>query len=213
MIRQSTSQAPAGLSRHRLSGHYEALFRQLRFLHGSESESPRTLGVTSCESGEGVSTVAVNLAVSGAHSGCRVLLVDANTISPSLARTLLVAPRPGLAELLMGEADLKECIYTTATERLSVLPAGPLSAADRADYDWKRLRPIIDQLTADHELVIFDLPPVNALSPCPMIASLLDGVLLVVEAERTGGDAALRGKRQLSAAHAKLLGVVLNKGR
>jgi protein-tyrosine kinase len=213
MIRQSSTSPPAGRPRHRLSGHYEALFRQLRFLHGSASESPRTIGVTSCESGEGVSTVAVNLAVCGAHSGCRVLLVDANTMSPSLARTLLVAPRPGLAELLTGDADLHECIYTTATEGLSVLPAGPLSAADQADYDWTRLRPIINQLTADHQLVIFDLPPVNALSPCPVIASLLDGVLLVVEAEHTGSDAALRGKRQLCAANVKLLGVVLNKGR
>jgi capsular exopolysaccharide synthesis family protein len=213
MIRQSRSQGPACSARHRLSGHYEALFRQLRFLHDRQSEPPRTIGVTSCESGEGVSTVAVNLAVSGAHSGCRVLLVDANTISPSLARTLLVAPRPGLAELLTGEADLKECIHTTATTGLSVLPAGPLSPADQADYDWTRLRPIIDQLTADHAVVIFDLPPVNALSPCPVIASLLDGVLLVVEAERTGSDAALRGKRQLCAAHAKPLGVVFNKGR
>ncbi|MEQ8790491.1 MAG: CpsD/CapB family tyrosine-protein kinase [Pirellulaceae bacterium] len=212
MIRQTTTPSAASAPRHRLSGHYEALFRQLRFLQGGAAP-PRTVGVTSCKSGEGVSTVAVNLAICGAGSGCRILLVDANTMSPSLARTLLVAPRPGLADLLSGEAALEECIRPTTTERLSILPAGPLSAADRADFDWSRLEEIIAQVSSDYELVIFDLPPVEALSPCLVVASLLDGVLLVVEAERTGSDAALRSKRQLCAADAKMLGVVLNKGR
>jgi capsular exopolysaccharide synthesis family protein len=218
MIRESST-APAldaaetvGIARHRLSGHYEALFRRLRFAQAATA-APRTLGVTSCAGGEGVSTVAANLAICAARGGFRVLLVDANTANPSVARTFHVAPRPGLVDLLSGEAELDECRHATEIESLGVIPAGPAGDADTADLDWSRLAEVVAYLKPEYDLVVFDLPAADELSPCPFVAALLDGVLLVVESERTAGDTALRTKRQLELAGAKLLGVVLNKGR
>jgi capsular exopolysaccharide synthesis family protein len=219
MIRESSATAEQqavelpSAPRHRLSGHYEALFRRLRFTRAVVDAAPRTLGVTSCTGGEGVSTVAANLAISASRGGCRVLLVDANTANPSVARTFHVPPRPGLADMLVGEAELEECVHATAIEALLVLPAGPRGDHDASAFDWSHLAEIIAHLKQEYELVVFDLPAADELSPCPVVASLLDGVLLVVEAERTGGEAALRVKRQLELAGAKLLGVVLNKGR
>jgi capsular exopolysaccharide synthesis family protein len=218
MIRESTTaQAEAAAERspalrHRLSGHYEALFRRLRFARAVIA-APRTVGVTSSSSGEGVSTVAANLAISAARGGCRVLLVDANTRDPAVARTFHVAPRPGLAELLADEASLEDCIQETTYDSLFVLPAGPASDQDAGGVDWSRLEEIVEQLKAEYELLVFDLPAADELSPGLVVAALLDGVLMVVEAERTDGVAAARAKRQLEMAGAKLLGVVLNKGR
>lgn len=214
MIRQSSELAAprTRLVRHRLSGHYEALYRRVRFPRAGEA-APHTVGVTSSLEGEGVSTVAINLAISAAAGGCRTLLVDANFVSPSIARRLRLAPRPGLADLLGADAEFDECIYAAQIERLHVLPAGPTMEAGAADVDWSRLEEVARRAAADYDLVVFDLPPAQDLSSCLTVAAMLDGVLLVVEAERTAGDAALRSKRRLAAAGAKLLGVILNKGR
>jgi capsular exopolysaccharide synthesis family protein len=213
MIRQTTETTPVrtGGPRHRLSGHYEALYRRLRF-SSAQTPAPRTVGVTSAESGAGASTVAINLAIAAACGGCRTLLVDANLVSPTIARTLQVDPRPGLTDLLSGEVDLDECIYTTHIDRLAVLPAGPTVESSPLEVDWSRLKGMVRRAAADYELVVFDLPPTHELSAGLTVAALLDGVVLVLEADRTDSAVALRCKRQLVASGAKLLGVVLNKG-
>jgi Mrp family chromosome partitioning ATPase len=118
-----------------------------------------------------------------------------------------------LAELLADEASLEDCIQETTYDSLFVLPAGPASDQDAGGVDWSRLEEIVEQLKAEYELLVFDLPAADELSPGLVVAALLDGVLMVVEAERTDGVAAARAKRQLEMAGAKLLGVVLNKGR
>lgn len=198
--------------RHRLSGHYEALLRRLRH-ERANSSPPRAIGVTSCAGGEGASTVAANLAISAARTGCRVLLVDANIASPAVARALHVSPRPGLAELLSGEAEPEEAVHPTGVPNLFAIPAGPALDDDATGCDWSRLSENVELLVKRYDLVIFDLPPADELSPAAVIASVLDGAVLVVEADRTCGQAALRAKRQLQSGGAKLLGVVLNKGR
>lgn len=213
MIRQieSLSQPPVLDSqpgRHPLVEHYATLLRSVRSLR---SESGVCIGVTSCARQEGVTTVAGNLAVAAAQAGdMRVLLADTNAVHPELARRFGVLTKLGFAELVAGTTGGQDVIHRTNVDQLWVLPAGNEveTLADQPD-----LKARLDEFRRRFDLTIVDLPVANDLSPCGALARLLDGVLLVVEAERLHRDEVRRAKVRLQRSQANLLGVVFNKGR
>jgi len=174
----------------------------------------RTLGLTSCRSGEGVSTIAAHLAVAAAAcSDQPVLLVDANLASPSVQRTFGVQLAPGLAEVLSGGGQLPEVIQASPVARLSILAAGRWNERAGPAYDGAGLAGIIEALKRQFALLLFDLPAAGPPSPVTPLAALLHGVLLVVEAEKVRWEAAQRLKELLVRANVRLLGAVLNKWR
>jgi capsular exopolysaccharide synthesis family protein len=179
------------------------------------SEHPvRTLGLTSCCRGEGVSTLAAHLAMTAAsYDAGRVLLVDCDLAHPSVAARFGAAACPGLAECLRsGERD-GELFAATPVEGLWVLPAGRLRGSPASAFGSPRLAELVHDLAGRFALTVFDLPPVNQASCMGAIAPLLDGVLLVIEAERVPWEAVQRAKELLSRAEANVLGAVLNKRR
>ena len=128
MIHQHLETTPTNGSRRQPADHhppgdpYEPLVQRLRAI---QDGVPPAIGITSCRQGEGVSTVAANLAISAARSGSvRVLLVDANIDHPSIAATFAVDPCPGLAEALSQVVHPAGCIQQTSSEKLSVMAAG-----------------------------------------------------------------------------------------
>lgn len=195
--------------------YYRTILRQLDWpASGDDGRLFSTLGVTSCYDGEGVSTVAAELAVAAACGGDRrVLLVDGNLPRPSLADRFGVAPGPGLAEVLLEQQDVEQAVQTTNVPHLSLLPAGdPCGAIQRA-YDSAQLAPVIESLRQAFDLVVFDLPPAGQTGAALGLARLVDGVLLVVESERVRWEVAQRTKHFLLGAEVRLVGVVLNKRR
>lgn len=172
----------------------------------------QTLGLTSCYSGEGVSTLAAGLAEAAAMlSGRRVLVVDGNLDRPALHRTFSASLGPGLAEVLLRGDQVSQCVQSTATPGLLLLSAGRHQGNLASAYDAPSLFGLIETLRAQFDLVIFDLPPAHESSPAFRLAGLLDGVLLVVEAERVRAEVAGRAKELLTRDGAKLRGVVMNK--
>ncbi len=158
----------------------------------------RTIGVTSCNRGEGVSTVAAELAQSAAQCGeRRVLLVDCNLQHPSVHRRFAVSMCPGLADVLREGADEWPAIQASPLANLSLLPAGKADAHRPWHYEAAQLPAIVQALRGDFDLVVFDMPAVLEEASAGGIASLLDGVLLVVEAERIRWEAARRGQQAL----------------
>ncbi len=171
---------------------------------------PIVLGVAGCQDASGVSTVATALALGLArNSEDRVLLVDGNPAHHAANRIFGVDSRTGLTEIQMDSkgntAVVQTSVYvmsTTADER-----PPPRGAAGAMEDLIRRLR------GASAAFVVLDLPPVTDTSLTPRVARLLDGVLLVVEAEKVDRAIAAHARRLLEQAQAKIIGTVLNKRR
>ena len=198
----------------RASDHYEALMRRLQNMDNGSRGQPQTIGLTSCARGEGVSTVAANLAIHAAAVFSRpVLLVDAHAAHPSSSRMFRLKGSPGLAEALLGQIDPTDCIQPSRLENLSVLAAGSGTESAKGIYNSAALTKFLGALQREFGFIVFDLPTANELSPCFALAAKFDGVLLVIEAERVKSEVARWVKQQLVQSGAKLLGVILNKRR
>jgi capsular exopolysaccharide synthesis family protein len=190
--------------------YYDTLRDRLLLSSMDSLESLSLVAVTSTTSGEGVSTVATNLAVSLSHHG-NVLLVDANIVNPAVHKIFGMNLSPGLAEML--EAG-KPVPGTGAAHNLDVLAAGhPNGSIPLMFESAGALCGVLAQFRSDYRFVVFDLPPVNETSASLRLASLVDGVVLVVEAGRSRWESVQKVKKQLLQIRAKLLGVVLNKRR
>jgi capsular exopolysaccharide synthesis family protein len=104
-------------------------------------------------------------------------------------------------------------LQQTAVPGLKVLTTGPVPANPADLLSTRRIRPIIDSLSGSADLVLFDAAPVGLVAETAVLASQMDGVLLVVSAGKTRREAAVRAKSFLEKANARILGVVLNNAR
>jgi protein-tyrosine kinase len=183
----------------------EAVRPLLARLCGADDNDPplRAIGLLGCAGQEGVSTVAGALAAEAAATlRAPVLLVDGHFARPATQFEL------GLAEALRDGTPLAELIRPTSVPGLSLLAAGTaddLSAAGSAG--WAGL---VEALKDEFALVVWDLPPADAAGPAADVAARLDGLVLVVEAERTPLETVRRAAVALQS-RGHLLGVVLNK--
>jgi Mrp family chromosome partitioning ATPase len=214
MIRHLRPTGQTARVQHRSAGtaapEYYALVRQLAGQDGSAVI--RSLGVISAASGEGVSTVALQCALAAEQLFRQpVLLVEANLNRPSLARRFGLNPA-GMSDLLLGLEPRDECLHKLGGN-LWGCPAGSVVSQQVQSCSWEAMARAVDALQEGHRLTVWDLPAVEQNNLGLELASQLDGVLLVVEAERVAADVAQRAAEQLRGSGVKLLGAVLNKHR
>jgi capsular exopolysaccharide synthesis family protein len=191
------------------------VFRERLLLQSKRfKEAPRVLAVTGSHPGEGVSTVAANLAAVLARAGDgKVLLIDANLGHPSVHRIFRQKLAPGLIDVLKDGQTGEEAIIPSPVQNLDILSAGTANGDPSGIFSSGRLPSFLDSAKKDYRFVVIDLPTVNQASWAVRLASLCDGVALVVEAERSRREVAQRVKEQLLNSRAKVLGIVINKRR
>jgi polysaccharide biosynthesis transport protein len=147
----------------------------------STSRGSRVIAVTSCQPGEGKSTLSMNLAAALAQGGKRVVLVDTDMRRPSVYWRLGLSEKKGLSEFLTGLEPLDRVVQTHKTlSTLDVIPSGicpPLPADLLASDQMKRF---VDELRERYEYVIFDSPPALSVTDPLIVASLADGLVLVI---------------------------------
>ena len=197
--------APAHLSS-KESAPYATLIRRLTTMATSQA-----IGLTSCAHAEGVSTVAANLAVAAAiESAGPVLLIDTHFAQPQIQTMFGLPSGPGFVDALSGDTKLPECIRPTSIPNLHVMGPGVAAVTLCSAGGPATFRSLIETLKLEYPWVLFDLPIV---SEChfPTLISNLDGILLVVEAERLRRQVVMRAQQQLENNDAKVLGVVFNK--
>lgn len=170
-----------------------------------------TLLVSSAEPGEGKSTVAANLAIIHAQKGMQVILVDCDLRRPAQQKLFNLAGSVGFTNLILGTASLEEAAQEVGIDNLRVIPSGPLPPNPTEMLDSARARQLMQELKQQADLVLFDAPPATVLSDPIVLSTLVDGVLVVVEAGQTNRNVIARAVYHLIAAKARLLGVVLNK--
>ena len=198
----------------RVRQYYETLGEQLLQSSDGSTEKPRVFAVVSCHRGEGVSTIAANLATWLAQRGNRdVLLVDANTTHPSVHRIFKKKLSPGLVDVLENGQGNGDAILNSPVQNLHILSAGRVKVNLSQIFDFDRFSKRLSSIKEHYRFVVFDLPAVSQMSIVPRLASLCDGVIIVVEAERLRWEVVQRMKERLVKAEANVLGVVLNKRR
>ena len=194
--------------------HYRALLRRLDWPVSEQGTPLQTLGVTSCFHGEGVTTVAAQLAATAAATPARrILLVDAHLRTPAVANSFGFPPTSGFADAVLAGSHENLQILTTRIPNLSLITAGMAQRNPDHVYDSPALAAFVEELKSDFDLIVFDLPPCGGAHAPLRLAEQLDGVLLVVEAERVRQQDARRVRELLSHARVRLVGAVLNRQR
>ncbi len=216
------------------------VFRTLRtsVLFFDPKTPPKTLLLTSSQAGEGKTATIVNLAFSLAQLGARVLLIDADLRKPRCHHALGIARGPGLTEILLDEADLDTVVRHIPLPQgeSSDGRTPPRGAADRArppaperleaelafvqsgrlvDHTTEllaspRMRALLSRGAEAYDLVLVDSPPVFPVADASLLATMVDGVVMVVRGERTPRHVTQEALHRLRFMQAKVLGVVLN---
>ncbi|HHV61076.1 MAG TPA: CpsD/CapB family tyrosine-protein kinase [Firmicutes bacterium] len=186
-------------------------FRTLRTnLQFVRLDSPlRSLVITSTAPGEGKSTVAANLAIAMAQAGKSTILVDADLRRPKLHKMFNVPNRVGLTNLLLGNAGL-EALQETKAEGVRLLPSGVLPPNPSELLASGAMTRVIEVLDAEADMVIFDTPPMMAVTDAAVLGTKVDGVLLVLKLGQVAREGVMRAKTLLQNANARILGVVAN---
>lgn len=189
-------------------------YRMLRTnLQYSSVDNPlRTLMITSANPEEGKSVTAANIAIVMAQSGKRTILVDADMRRPQQELLFNLKSRIGLTSLLTDpQIQPSDALLATSVENLKIILAGTQPPNPSELLGSKRMSTLIEKLTSEAEVVIFDSPPVMAVSDATVLAPHVDGTLLVIDSGKTRRGAARQSADALNAVGARLLGAVLNR--
>lgn len=201
IITHSSPKSPASES-------YRTLRTNLRF---SKPDYPiKTLLITSAAPKEGKSTVSSNLAITIAQAGFKTLLAESDLRRPVLHTIFNIKSKPGLTEFVVGKSRLDEVVKPTNIENLYVLPSGSLPPNPSELLGSSRMNRTIKKLKDKFQFLVFDSPPILAVTDASVLSSEMDGVLMVIKAGKTDRSAVVRSKELLKNVKANLLGAVLN---
>ncbi|MCL4487772.1 MAG: CpsD/CapB family tyrosine-protein kinase [Chloroflexi bacterium] len=188
-------------------------FRTLRTnLEFTSLDKPiRSMVVTSPEPEEGKSTTLANLAVTIAQAGSQVILVDCDLRRPSLHQIFDARAAPGFTDMMRDDALMQNPpLQDTGIANLRLLTSGTIPPNPSELLASRRMSDLIVALQKHADMVLFDAPPVIAVTDAAVLASKVDAALLVVSAGKTKRDHAKKAKALLEKVNARLVGTVLN---
>ncbi len=195
-----------------ISEAYRTLRTNLEF--SSLDRPVKTMVVTSPGPEEGKSTTLANLAVTLARAEKRVILVDCDLRRPSQHQIFGLKNGVGLTTMAVDdEAMTAPPVQETEVSGLWLLPSGPVPPNPSELLGSRRMEEIIDVLSQRADIVLFDAPPIIAVTDAAVLSSKVDGVLLVINAGGTKRDHAQKAKALLEKVNAHLVGAVLNNVR
>ena len=203
---------------------YRSLRTNLLF---SQAGEHRVILVTSSTVKEGKSTIAANLAVVVAQQGARVLLIDADMRKPMQHHTFGLKRAPGLGEVLLGQQSwqdavsrfsdvmlgdmgIDQALMTPGLDQLDILTCGQVNANPPDLLGSPLMSSVLDEAREEYDMVIIDMPPLLHTTDATVIASKVDGVLLVYHIGSVVRGALKRVKANIENVGGKVLGVALN---
>jgi polysaccharide biosynthesis transport protein len=172
---------------------------------------PKTILFTSAHSSEGKTVSATNTAAMFAQTGARVLLIDGDLRKPRCHRVLALENSSGLTEVLTGTCEVQDVIRTTIVDGLSFMSAGSLPPNPTELLGSERMSQVLAMVAHQHDVVILDSPPVMPVSDALLLATVVDGVVLVVNSLKTSKHHVKMAAAKLEYARAKIFGVLLNE--
>jgi capsular exopolysaccharide synthesis family protein len=187
---------------------YRGIRTSLQF--SAPTERQRTLLVTSPHAEDGKTSVACNLAMTVAHSGRRVLLVDANLRRPKIHTLFDNVMTVGLSNVLIGDGLFSSMVARTNVDGLDVLGSGPLPPNPGELLGGQRMHDFLSEVVSRYDQIILDTAPVLLANDAQVLAPAVDGTIMVIRAKQNSRGAARRACVQLVDVGAHLFGAVLN---
>ena len=190
-------------------------YRQLRtsILLSTAGRAPKSLLITSSLPSEGKTTTATNTAISLAQTGARVLIIDADMRRPRLHSIFNVENGIGLSTLLASELtdrDITDAIKQDEKTKLYLITSGPIPPNPAELIGSEQMANLLASLQTRFTHVVIDSPPIASFTDGVLIASMVDGVILVVHAGQSSRQVVRRSRQLLQEIGAKIFGVVLN---
>lgn len=190
---------------------FRSVYKNIR-LSANVNHPVRSLAISSAETGEGKTTIAVNLALAAAAMGQRVLLVDADLRYPQVHEHLGLPNRLGLSEVMTANVDTKIALQQSPQrDNLMVLTAGQLVVDPTEILTSNKMRHLAEQFQMVFDLVIYDAPPVLGLADASLVAAHTDGLVLVVQIGKTKRSAVTQVLEEVSISSGTVLGLVANR--
>ena len=188
---------------------YKLLRTNIAFSLGKSSDCP-VIGITSSDSGEGKTTVAINLAYTLAEGGKKTLIIDGDLRLPAISKYLSIKRTPGLSDLLAGLSDKASCIKPSGIiEHWDVLTAGTIPPNPSELLACTAMRDWINKLRSQYDFIIIDLPPVGIVSDALSVSEYIDGLIMIVRQNYTRRRALANSSSILRPLGNKLLGIVV----
>ncbi len=190
---------------------YRTLRTNIQF--STLDQPARTLLVTSPNSVEGKSVTSANLAVTMAQAGLKTVLVDSDLRRPVQHKLFGLSNQSGLTNALLqeGQPSPDDHLQATEVENLQVLTSGPIPPNPSELLGSRRMRSLVQRLGEENDVLILDSPPILAVTDASVLATQVDGVLLVTDIGRTRRALAVRARDTLGNVGANILGVVVNR--
>ncbi|HEB51906.1 MAG TPA: hypothetical protein ENI87_01495 [bacterium] len=193
----------------------EAIATELGYLWSNllqrgATEVHRSIGFVAIGDDEGSNTLTANLALFLGSKGLRVALVEASLRGGAFASVFQATATPGLAEVLAGDAVLRDALRRQVAPGVDLVPAG-----EAKDPFWAfagdGMRKVVQKAGADRDLVLVDVPSLNRAPEAGFVVGSLDAVVLVVEANRHHADVVRRNLRILRSLGTPVLGTVASE--
>mgnify|MGYP001248770177 CR=1 FL=1 len=194
------------------SFHVKEAYKAMRtnVMFSVPDEGCKVIGVTSAVPSEGKSTTVLNLAITFAQTGTRVLLIDADMRRPNIKRILNAGEGIGLSDVLARFAKAKDAIHHTAYENLNVLFSGNIPPNPVELLASDNMQNMIEELKESCDYIFIDTPPINVVTDATVISKLLHGIIIVARENVSKKDEVAEALNKLRFVNAKILGLVLN---
>jgi capsular exopolysaccharide synthesis family protein len=195
----------------------EEFYQLERAIFGKEGTAQSVVvQFTSSHLGEGVSSITLALALFMARlrPSEQVMVVEANLRQPSFDKIMKLKAEGSLLGVLQKSGRLRDAIEKVDNYGFSVIPAGRIQVTDSLvsyEFDLERFRDVLTVLKKKYRFILVDSPPVIPFIDATRICEVTDGVVLVVESERTRSEVVDHALDRLKSAGAEILGVILNK--
>lgn len=187
---------------------YRAIRTALYF--NTRGSNHKLIQITSPDPGDGKSTLAASLAISIARSGKRVLLVDCDFRKPRVHKLLGIQRNVGISTVMAGKVELLDAIQATEVENMWALPCGPQPHNPSELLTSPQFKDLLDVLREKYDFVLFDTPPLLAVTDPSAVAARVDGVLLTLRLGKRTRHDALQAIELLNTVGATVLGTVVN---
>ena len=187
---------------------YRSLRTNLAFARGTQDH--RTVVFTSPGPADGKSTTVANLAITFAQQGQRTLLVDADLRRSVLDRSFEVPRSPGLTDVIVGRSAFDDAVHATKVPNLFLLASGHAPPNPSELLGSGGMRAAVEAARERFDVVIFDSPPLLAVTDAAVLATQVDGVVLIVRMQKSQREAVRRAVAQLRQVGARVLGAVVN---
>lgn len=220
-INRKQNQIGKFISRPELLIHEEARklvaepYKQLRtsILLSTAGRAPKTLLITSGQQSEGKTSVSINTAISLAQTGASVLVIDADMRRPMIHKSLGMSNVVGLSTILsrnLNQEEILALIEENKEAGLYVLTSGSVPPNPAELLGSAQMKRLLSILETHFDYIVIDSPPIATITDGVLLASIVDGVVLVVHSGRSSRELVRRSRQLLRGVGARIVGVVLN---